>query len=319
MRERQAGAATWSQLVYRLAEYGRTAVVSPDRSISGIDLLGLVGGAAMVLKDIGVPSGTPIAGLIDDLDTSIALVLAGSALQRPYAPLGVRLTAAELAAVVAGLDAPVILAAPRHRELAEDVAARVRVDIAEISRLPHAIPPPPTKDLDRVAAILHTSGTTGLPKSVLYSESRLAARLNTWEGIVPLGPGDTYLSCASFHHVAGLGAATMALGKGAAVGQISHFDMESLLAFRGCGVTHATVVPAMIDRLLTTGALASLPSLKYLVYGASPIDSGLLKSAMTALPHVHFVQIYGQTEGTPITILTPEDHLIAASSRAELH
>ncbi|MGV0795633.1 AMP-binding protein [Mycolicibacterium elephantis] len=304
--------------MYHVAEYGSPAVLNPTGSISGRDLLGLAGGAAILLDDLGVPVGAPIAGLIDDLETSIALLLAGSALRRPYAPLGVRLTAAELAPIVAGLGTPVVLFSSPHRELAEAIAMRVGVAVAEVTGLPHGVPPPPATDPGAVAAILHTSGTTGAPKAVAYTEARLAARLNTWDGIVPLGPRDTYLSCASFHHVAGLGAATMALGRGAAVGQIDRFNTKSWLAFGDRGITHATLVPAMIDGLLKAGTLARMSCLRYLVYGASPIDAGLLKSAMSALPGVHFVQIYGQTEGTPITILTGQEHSAAASGRPEL-
>ena len=39
---------------------------------------------------------------------------------------------------------------------------------------------------------------------------------------------------------------------------------------------------------------------------------------MAALPGVRFVNIYGQTEGSPITCLTAEDHLLAAGGRPEL-
>ncbi|MGV0794846.1 class I adenylate-forming enzyme family protein [Mycolicibacterium sp. XJ1819] len=318
MPEAPPRTSTWSQRVYWFAEQERPAIVTPTKAISGPNLLERVGGAATVLSGIGVPAGTPIVGLIDDLETSIALVLAGSALERPYAPLGTRLTAAELAAVVARLGTPVIITTPRCRAQAADIADRVRVEIVEISSLPAASPPAPAADPGAVAAILHTSGTTGAPKAIAYTEARLTARLNTWNGIVPLGPRDVYLSCASFHHVAGLGAATMALGSGAAASQLERFDPQSWHAFRTCGVTHATVVPAMLDSLLKHGVLADMPSLRYLIYGASPIDSGLLKSAMAALPDTRFVQIYGQTEGTPITIMTPDDHLSAVADRPEL-
>ena len=39
---------------------------------------------------------------------------------------------------------------------------------------------------------------------------------------------------------------------------------------------------------------------------------------MAALPGVRFVNIFGQTEGSPITCLTADDHLLAAGGRPEL-
>ncbi len=36
------------------------------------------------------------------------------------------------------------------------------------------------------------------------------------------------------------------------------------------------------------------------------------------MPQVRFVNLFGQTEGSPITCLTPDDHAAAAAGRPEL-
>jgi acyl-CoA synthetase (AMP-forming)/AMP-acid ligase II len=67
----------------------------------------------------------------------------------------------------------------------------------------------------------------------------------------------------------------------------------------------------MIRLLLTNPkvTLTDLSSLRYLIYGDSPMPEALLREAMRALPACQFVQVYGQTELSPIgTILTPEYH-----------
>ena len=83
------------------------------------------------------------------------------------------------------------------------------------------------------------------------------------------------------------------------------------------GVTHALAVPTMVEMLLRQGALP-LRTLRVMQYGASPIHPDTLRTAMGQLPGAGFLTLYGQTEGSPITWLSPEDHRLAAAGREEL-
>ena len=64
-------------------------------------------------------------------------------------------------------------------------------------------------DMDRTAndvvAVLHTSGTSGLPKAVPYQQDRLAARVAVNASLLQLGSGSVYASSSPLHHIAGLG------------------------------------------------------------------------------------------------------------------
>jgi acyl-CoA synthetase (AMP-forming)/AMP-acid ligase II len=73
----------------------------------------------------------------------------------------------------------------------------------------------------------------------------------------------------------------------------------------------------MVEMLLRGNALA-VPTLRVLQYGASPIHPATLRRAMEALPGVDFLDLYGQTEGSPITALTPADHRRAAAGDEHL-
>ena len=168
-----------------------------------------------------------------------------------------------------------------------------------------------------MAAILHTSGTSGLPKAVPYRQDRLAARVAVNASLLELGPGSVYASSSPLHHIAGLGMLFVALGAGATLLTFGGFSIENWVGLGRRGVTHALLVPTTIDILLEHDALP-LPSLRTLQYGASPIHPDTLSAAMAALPGVRFVNIFGQTEGSPITCLTAEDHLLAAGGRPEL-
>jgi acyl-CoA synthetase (AMP-forming)/AMP-acid ligase II len=67
------------------------------------------------------------------------------------------------------------------------------------------------------------------------------------------------------------------------------------------------MVEALLDRnMLVRGDLLVLQ------YGASRIDPGTLRRFLEAVPGVDLVQMYGQTEGSPITVLSAHDHRRAA-------
>jgi acyl-CoA synthetase (AMP-forming)/AMP-acid ligase II len=91
---------------------------------------------------------------------------------------------------------------------------------------------------------------------------------------------------------------------------------EVLRSFTADGVTHALLVPAMILALLNTPGLeaADLRTLKWIVYGASPIPLEVLRQAL-AIFKCNFVQGYGQTEASAVlTMLPAADHVLEGAS-----
>jgi acyl-CoA synthetase (AMP-forming)/AMP-acid ligase II len=82
-------------------------------------------------------------------------------------------------------------------------------------------------------------------------------------------------------------------------------------------VTSATVVPTMLDRIVTAleAAETTLPTLRTLAYGGSKVALPLVRKALTLLPEVGFVNAYGLTEtSSTIAVLTPDDHRVALAS-----
>ncbi|WP_322749449.1 MULTISPECIES: fatty acid--CoA ligase family protein [unclassified Frankia] len=302
---------------------GQTAVISGATRWTGADLLGHAAGAADWLDSLAVPVGTPLPALVSTTLEALALTIAGAATRRPLAPISTRLTPRELTACLAGLAGDLLLAEPEAadlgRELATATGRRLVVhppaaasDRLLTDRLSADQPGP-----DETALILHTSGTSGVPKAVYVAEGKLAVRGRVNAAIVDLAPGSVYASGSPYHHIAGLGMIAVALGAGATVVCAPPFSPRNWQDLADYGTTHALLVPTMIDRLLAEGALA-LPTLRVLQYGASPIHPDTLREAMAVLPGVAFVQIFGQTEGSPVTCLNFDDHRLAATTRPEL-
>jgi acyl-CoA synthetase (AMP-forming)/AMP-acid ligase II len=301
-------AATWSAMLGWWRGRSEPAVLAPDVTWSGDELLRRSAGAGDHLASLGVPPGRPIPALLTSSPTAFAYVVGGAGRRHPVAPLGPRLTAPELAACLAGLGTDVLLTEPEWCAVAREAVARVggRVVLAEEPK-PADSPLDVAPDPSEVAFVLHTSGTSGTPRAVPYSQGRMAARVRVNAGLCALRPGDRYATASPFHHIAGFGNYAVALAAGTALVPVPRFTVEAWRSVAALGATHALTVPTVLEMLLGAGVL-SFDTLRVLQYGASPIHPDTLRRTLAAIPHVRLVNIYGQTEGSPITCLTAGDH-----------
>jgi acyl-CoA synthetase (AMP-forming)/AMP-acid ligase II len=305
--------ATWLALYARRADDDSLAVVGTSQRLTSRELTRVAGAAADWLDSIGAPEGAPVATLVSTTLEAFALTIAGAATHRPMAPLGPRLTVAELTAALAPLGAAVLVAEPEVADLAREAAASLGMPVEvhpqfQMSDRRLAFDADPRED----AAILHTSGTSGQPKPVRYPQGRLALRTHVNAAVLGLGPGALYATASPFHHIAGIGMLLVALGSGAALCPVPRFTVDAWEEVISRGTTHALLVPSMVEQLLEQDRLVR-GDLQCLHYGASRIDPRTLQRLLDALPGLDVAQIYGQTEGSPITVLTVDDHRRAAA------
>jgi acyl-CoA synthetase (AMP-forming)/AMP-acid ligase II len=307
----------WVSMVRAAQSGAAAAVVTAGQAWSGAQLLGHAAGAARWLAGCGLPAGTPVPALLEASPEALALVLAGAAVRRPIAPLGPRLTVHELAGCIERLDAPCIVTQPRFVDAAGAVARELGREVAVLGHLPCPGEPLPVPDPGDIAVVLHTSGTTGRPRVVHCRHDRLARRVRLNASLQQLRPGSVFATASPFHHIAGLGNIMVAMAGGATTVSLPRFTVEAWRSLAALGVTHTLAVPTMVEMLLQQGALP-LRTLRTMQYGASPIHPDTLQMAMTELPGIDFLSLYGQTEGSPITWLSPADHRLAATGRPDL-
>ncbi|SNQ47174.1 Acyl-CoA synthetase, long-chain fatty acid:CoA ligase (fragment) [Frankia canadensis] len=131
--------------------------------------------------------------------------------------------------------------------------------------------------------------------------------MEVYRTLIPLGPGDVFVSVAGFHHIAGAGNLAVALGAGSAIVAFGWFTVSAWRELDGLGITHALMIPPMIEMLLAADALP-LPGLRTLTYGGSPIRPQTLARTVDVLPDVRITNLFGQTEGSPLCALTSADH-----------
>merc|ERR1711969_58695 len=93
---------------------------------------------------------------------------------------------------------------------------------------------------------------------------------------------------------------------------LRHFDADKWVQLvLDEGVTSETVVPTMLDRIVTVleSRDITLPRLRTLAYGGSKVALPLVRRALELLLDVGFVNAYGLTEtSSTIAVLTPDDH-----------
>lgn len=157
----------------------------------------------------------------------------------------------------------------------------------------------------------------GFPKWSRSPSECSAPAPSTLRRLIGIGPDDRYATGSPLHHIGGLGNVLVALTAGAAVIPTNRFSFDWWRNLKQLQATHCLLVPTMIEMLLSERLLDAVP-LKTLIYGASPITVETLRRVLDVLPDVAMVSLYGQTEGSPITSLSPDDHRLAAVKNPEI-
>ncbi len=162
-----------------------------------------------------------------------------------------------------------------------------------------------------VAFQLYSSGTTGLPKGVMLSNDNLFALAPDAADIWEFSPEMVNLAAMPLFHIGGAGWAVAGMYFGGTTVILREMDPAALIDLIGeRHITHAFLVPAVLQFMLMmpNAPEGDYSSLRYIVYGASPITEEVLANSVKTF-QCKFAQAYGLTETTgAIVTLAPEDH-----------
>ena len=165
-------------------------------------------------------------------------------------------------------------------------------------------------EMDDMAFLNYTGGTTGKSKGVIHSHATHQAAMNCMIAENYFRRGTALLVTPLFH-ISGISVSNGALMLGNSLVILPAFDPEKTLQLiERHKIVQSLLVPTMIKMVVDHPSVDDydLSSFRYISYGGSPIDEALLKEARRRLPRANFMQIYGQTEGLPATFLYEEDH-----------
>lgn len=298
----------------------RALIGSSRDGLTGAALRGRASAAADLLSSM---PGDRIA-MIDVNSVAVPVALFGSALAgKPFVPLNYRLTDDRLRALVERTAPAIVIGSQQARQRVGDIEGvnwLSRDEFLDATSL--ADPSKPTSipdiDPDSVAVLLYTSGTTGDPKAAVLRHSNLASYILSTVEYAAAGPEEAALVSVPPYHVAGISAVLSSTFIGRRISYLESFDpVDWVSHVEQERVTHAMVVPTMLNRILDVveDRPHGLESLRSLSYGGGPMPLPVIERALKLLPHAGFVNAYGLTEtSSTVALLGPDDHREAWTS-----
>lgn len=266
---------------------GRLAVEFEGARASWSDAAAQVSGWQRWLRDEGVGPGDRVATLSWNRPELVWLWFALARRGASLVPLNARLTTAELVPLVARTAARLVLVEPALQE-----------------RLPgaRALPAPrfpgdEGASLDRTAelAALFTSGTTGVPSLVPLTVENFLASHEANAANLGASEAQVWLGTLPLFHVGGLAMVFRCAVMGAALVLERQFEVGRAAALLRRGdVTHASLVPTALQRILDVSDAPFGERLEALLIGGGPMGQALLGRARgLRLP---VLQTYGLTQ-----------------------
>ena len=175
-----------------------------------------------------------------------------------------------------------------------------------------APPFPFVRDRGSARIIIHTSGTTGMPRGARRDAATIGlGALANLVGVVPYRRSDVVFCPAPMFHSFGLVTFTIATALGSTMILPEAFDAQGSLALmERHRATAASFVPLMIRRILDldrdTRSGYDLSSLRIVLASGAAMSPALRAAAAATFGDVIY-DLYGSTEAGWVTIATPKD------------
>ena len=164
----------------------------------------------------------------------------------------------------------------------------------------------PTIDVDDLAVMVFSSGTTGLPKAVRHSHRTMHAATVHWVDSLGMTGADRLQVATPPFHILGLLNLLAIVSAGASVRLHRRFDLETVLrAIEGDRVTIEMAVAPIALAMASHPHLErfDLSSLRYTMWGATPVTP-VVAETITRRSGVRILPAYGASE-LPVLAVNP--------------
>lgn len=270
---------------------------------------------AGALREAGVNRGDRVAFLGNNHPVFLETMFAAAAIGALFVPLNFRLTGPELEFIVNDAGVHTLIVDEERKAVIDDVRETLccrRYVAAELASdgwpsypqfVEHAAPIDAAQrvEMDDVAVIMYTSGTTGRPKGAMLTHGNFF-----WNNVnEAFGPerlaADVSLTAAPLFHIGGLNVTTI-IGLQAGGHVVIHRNFDPGLALHDIAKYRVTTMfgaPAMFLFIAQHPAFEStdLSCVEVLVCGGAPVPEALIR--VYKARGVKLCQGYGLTETAP--------------------
>ncbi|MFE5790907.1 class I adenylate-forming enzyme family protein [Rhodococcus erythropolis] len=235
----------------------------------------------------------------------------------PFLPINFRLSSDQIDEIISRSTSPLIVTDNLERAATSNAITTEDFLFRSVTTEPLADPADP--DVEDIAVLLMTSGTTAAPKSAVLRHRHLTSYVLGSVEFASAEPTDATIVSVPPYHIAAVANLLSNLFAGRRIVYLDQFTPRQWLdTVKSERISNAMVVPTMLVRIvreLLAAGETGPASLKGLSYGGAKISAPALAQALELFPDTGFVNAYGLTEtASSIAVLGPDDHRDALAS-----
>lgn len=300
----------------------KPAIIAGDDILTYRELVAGVCAAARRLVEMGVAEGERVVLAAAALPEFAMAYLAVHRIGAICIPVDPTIASARLQDIVARTR-PAAVVAERSLDGAQAVPALSMKTLGDADGSPLS-EPSAANDLESIADIIFTTGTTGRPKGVMLSHRAIAAAVDHINTVIGNGEDDVEVLPLPLSHSFGLGRLRCSLVAGATLVLVDGFSnpgsvTNAIARFRATGVASVPTGIAILLKAQADSLARFAGQLRYIEIGSAPMTLDMKRRLMADLPRTRLLMHYGLTEASRSAFINfheAADHLDAIGKPA---